>query len=191
MRHTAAFGLILTSLIGVAFFVIDARATAPRPPSPETVLATSTRSATADFSAPAPTLPARTVHTAAVASAREVQTEAVPVAATTTTVPASAAAQAVAHLTVAASTTRSFELPIEGGTSLADAMTALAKHSDFSFRSHESSGMGMFIDSIEGLSNADGYYWILWINGAKAGVGASSLVLHPGDEVGWRYEKGY
>ena len=63
--------------------------------------------------------------------------------------------------------------------------------SGLTFMSHEYPGMGTFIDSIQGVANADGYYWILYHNGSKSSVGASSIVLHQGDSAEWRYEKGY
>ncbi len=59
------------------------------------------------------------------------------------------------------------------------------------FTMREYSGMGAFVESIGGTKNADGFYWILLVNGAKAATGASSILVHEGDHFRWTYEQGY
>lgn len=59
------------------------------------------------------------------------------------------------------------------------------------FTMREYSGMGAFVESIGGVQSADGYYWILWVNDAKAAMGASSIIVHEGDHFRWAYEHGY
>ncbi|MEN9413184.1 MAG: hypothetical protein RLZZ342_271 [Candidatus Parcubacteria bacterium] len=94
-------------------------------------------------------------------------------------------------LLVSGTSTARYEFTVATNTTLATAMHSLASTTAFRFTAREYSGMGMFVDSIHGVRNANGLYWILRINGKKSDVGASSLVLRSGDTVEWRYEKGY
>ena len=72
-----------------------------------------------------------------------------------------------------------------------DAMNELASSSDFKFTSKEFSGMGTFVESINGKAGADGFYWILYINGTPSQTGASQTIVNSSDIVEWKYEKGY
>ena len=72
-----------------------------------------------------------------------------------------------------------------------ETMYALAAEDTLSFSGHDFPGLGFFVEEINGRKNADGYYWILLINGEKSGLGASSAEVWPGDVVEWRYEEGY
>ncbi len=53
------------------------------------------------------------------------------------------------------------------------------------------SGLGFFVDEINGLKEGNGYSWIYYINGKKATVGVSSCKLQNGDLINWVYEKNY
>ena len=53
------------------------------------------------------------------------------------------------------------------------------------------SGLGFFVDSINGIKSGNGYSWIYYINGKKATVGVSTYKLQEGDLIEWRYEKNY
>ena len=72
-----------------------------------------------------------------------------------------------------------------------DAMNELASSSDFKFTSKEFSGMGAFVESINGKPNANGFYWILRVNGKESQKGISQTFISQGDTVEWKYEKGY
>lgn len=49
---------------------------------------------------------------------------------------------------------------------------------------------GNYITSIEGFeSGADDKYWVYYINGNSAVVGASDYVLQPGDVIQWKFEE--
>ncbi|MDO8521822.1 MAG: DUF4430 domain-containing protein, partial [bacterium] len=72
-----------------------------------------------------------------------------------------------------------------------DAMNILASSSSFRFTSKDFSGMGAFVESINGKQNSNNLYWILYINGKSSDVGASQTTVHSGDTIEWRYEKGY
>lgn len=84
-----------------------------------------------------------------------------------------------------------YQIPITIQTSVFNAMRALASTTAFNFSSREFSGMGEFVESINGKKNADGYYWILYVNGAASQTGASQTAVSPKDTVEWRFEKGY
>ena len=47
---------------------------------------------------------------------------------------------------------------------------------------------GAFIKEIDGVSNSDGIYWILYHNGERSEEGATSLKLQEGDTITWKYE---
>jgi hypothetical protein len=101
------------------------------------------------------------------------------------------APRATATMLVTGTSTTRFELSVGTSTRLIAAMQHLASTSPFRFSMHEYQGMGAFVDSIQGTRNAQGNYWILWVNGKKSGVGASSVLLRPKDTIEWKYEKGY
>lgn len=48
--------------------------------------------------------------------------------------------------------------------------------------------LGSFLESIDGLKNQNGFYWMLYINGSSASVGMSHAQVVPGDRIEWRYE---
>jgi len=77
------------------------------------------------------------------------------------------------------------------GATVLDAMRTLASTTNFAFTGRESSGLGFFVDSINGKSSAGGSYWFLYVNGKSSDTGASATALHAGDTVEWRYEKNY
>ncbi len=70
-----------------------------------------------------------------------------------------------------------------------DAMTALASTTDFRFKGEYFSGLGYFIEEINGKPNQNGYYWTLYVNGKYSNIGASQYALRDKDEVEWKYEK--
>lgn len=182
MRHTQALGLILVSLFGIGTFMLLApRQQVSSDTSVASVASPNPAPDSAALPAPAPRAeqPATPqAHTVTLPSQLSV------VASTTET------ATPLAHLTISHSGTAVYPIEAADGTTLIDAMRTLTA-SGLTFMSHEYPGMGTFIDSIQGVANADGYYWILYHNGSKSSVGASSIVLHQGDSAEWRYEKGY
>ncbi len=68
-----------------------------------------------------------------------------------------------------------------------EAMTILSKTTPFTFTAKEYSGLGYFIEAINGVKNAGGYYWTLYMNGKYSTVGASDLKLSAGDHIEWKY----
>lgn len=47
---------------------------------------------------------------------------------------------------------------------------------------------GDLVEVIDGVSGGDGKYWIYYVNGKSAKVGASQYVLKTGDKILWRLE---
>ena len=84
--------------------------------------------------------------------------------------------------------TSSHETSWHEGMTVIDAMKALKNAGMLSFNSKEFLGLGLFVEEISGKKNADGFYWILYINGEKAGMGASQTILAPDDMIEWKYE---
>lgn len=198
MNQKAAFGLILFSITGIVFFLAVAHGPAAAPIATD-VPPTTTNTVTATDTSPTEASH-RTSASAALAT-RLAETPAEPISESkipdesrtenaTTSVATTGTPAALAQLTIVASGTSTYPIAAPGGTTLIEAMYLLEKDG-FAFTSHEYSGMGAFIDSIQGVRNADGYYWILSVNGSKSSLGASSIVLHQDDRIEWRYEKGY
>lgn len=84
-----------------------------------------------------------------------------------------------------------YSAAVSSGTSVLNAMRALASTTDFIFSGKEYPSLGFFVESINGKKNSDGYYWILYVNDKESPKGVSETFLNPGDSVLWKYEKGY
>lgn len=48
--------------------------------------------------------------------------------------------------------------------------------------------LGSFVESIGGLKNEGGSYWMLYINGTFSSTGVSQTKVEQGDHIEWRYE---
>jgi len=71
-------------------------------------------------------------------------------------------------------------------------MMNLARHEHLlTFKEKEYSGMGFFIQEINGIANDSkaGRYWIYYINGKKASVGVSTYEVKLNDNINWHYEQ--
>lgn len=86
---------------------------------------------------------------------------------------------------------KSFDLPFLKGETILDAMTTVMNEDVFTFSGKDFSGIGFFIDSINGKKAEQGKSYILWINGKKAEVGVSGYQLVAGDVISWTYEDNY
>ncbi len=85
---------------------------------------------------------------------------------------------------------KTYSVTVRPGETVIDAMRVLESAGTFSFTGRDYPGMGVFIDSINGVKNANGKYWILYVNGIPATAGASAVAVSAGDIVEWKYEKG-
>lgn len=86
---------------------------------------------------------------------------------------------------------KKYTLSYTKNTSVFKFMTALEKNG-FSFASRNyGADLGYFITQIHGKKNDDipGYYWIYYINDAKATIGVSNYILKPHDIIEWKYEE--
>ncbi len=80
-----------------------------------------------------------------------------------------------------------YDISAPKGATVYGAMAKLASSTSFSFGARYYSGLGYFIDSINGIKNANGNYWTLYVNGTYATVGASAYLLSANDSVEWKY----
>mgnify|MGYP003394596286 CR=1 FL=1 len=85
-----------------------------------------------------------------------------------------------------------YSLSVKPGATVYDAMSSLALSSQkpFLFESKLYSGMGYFIEEINGIKNdtAKSIYWIYYINGEPAKIGVSNYIIKPNDIITWKYE---
>lgn len=72
-----------------------------------------------------------------------------------------------------------------------ETMRAAASSGVLTFAGRDYPGMGFFVDAINGVKNAGGKYWILYINGVSATAGVSAARVRTGDVIEWKYEKSY
>ena len=84
----------------------------------------------------------------------------------------------------------SYEVTIPQGSSVYDIMEA-AQEQGFSFEGREFSGIGFFVDEVEGKRQnpKDRMYWIYYVNGKKAQVGVSLYIIEDNDVITFRYEE--
>ncbi len=94
------------------------------------------------------------------------------------------------RLQVNGSTWTFTNVPIGNGTTVYGVLLNLSNWFGFELRVKWYS-LGPFIDGIAGVNSdpARGLYWIYYVNGEYAEVGAGAYVLNGGETVLWRYEK--
>jgi hypothetical protein len=63
------------------------------------------------------------------------------------------------------------------------------KENKFNFKYEDNSNLGVFVTEINGIKGTPGKYWIYYINGESASVGASIYKIKNGDIISWKYEK--
>jgi len=86
---------------------------------------------------------------------------------------------------------RKYEIAVPENSTVFDLMSALKQRGDFDFKGKNSTGLGFFVEEINGLKNnpSDNTYWIYYVNGKAANVGISNYILKPNDVITWKYEK--
>ena len=57
----------------------------------------------------------------------------------------------------------------------------------FTVETKEFSGLGEYVNAINGLTADAGHYWSFYVNGASADVGASAYTAKAGDQLEFRY----
>lgn len=83
----------------------------------------------------------------------------------------------------------SYKSTIENDTSVYDFMQKIKDKGEITFEEKNYTGMGKFIDEINGIRGNGEKYWIYYVNDTKAKIGISNYKINPGDVVSWRYEK--
>ena len=78
---------------------------------------------------------------------------------------------------------------VKDGESVYDFMDRLRSEGKVSFKEKNYSGIGKFIEEINGVRGENGKYWIYYVNGKKMSLGVSSVKIKTGDVVSWKYEK--
>ena len=66
-------------------------------------------------------------------------------------------------------------------------MTQLQNESKITFKTETYTGMGEFVEEINGVKNGN-KNWIYYVNNKKAEIGVSNYKINPGDIVSWKYE---
>ena len=166
--------LILIALVLVAFVagIFVFRPAAEVPIVPEPVTATTTDQAESTTETPAPV--------------------ADPIFATakTETVVALKAVEAPKTATLMVEGA-SFAIRSPEGATLEQAMADLKAGGVLSYKLRNYTGLGAFVEEIQGKANTSEYCWILYVNGKKSATGISQTRISSGDVIEWKYEHKY
>lgn len=82
-----------------------------------------------------------------------------------------------------------YESNTTGVTNVYELMEKLQKEGAINFKDKTYSGMGKFIEEINGIQNSGEKNWIYYVNNKKANIGISNYKIKTGDIVSWKYEK--
>ncbi|HNW71761.1 MAG TPA: DUF4430 domain-containing protein [Candidatus Paceibacterota bacterium] len=78
---------------------------------------------------------------------------------------------------------------IKNGESIYSFMNSLREKEKITFIEKNYSGMGAFVEEINGIKNNGEKNWIYYVNGKKANIGISNYKINSGDTVSWVYEE--
>ena len=88
---------------------------------------------------------------------------------------------------------KKYEEELEEGSTVFDLMNKIQNENigddSFNFKYKEYTGLGIFINEINGLKGGGDGYWIYSVNGKEATVGVSNYKINNGDIISWKYEK--
>lgn len=87
--------------------------------------------------------------------------------------------------------TSTYSLPLSTNETVENLMQYAASTTNFRYTGKEYPSMGLFVESINGRKNTGGMGWFLYVNGTSSELGASSVIVHPGDTIEWRYEQNH
>jgi hypothetical protein len=83
---------------------------------------------------------------------------------------------------------RTFQIVPTGNSTAFSLLEELAKRENFKVESKVYEGMGVFVESIDGIKNgADNKYWQYWVNSELPMVAADKKEIKKGDKVEWRF----
>ena len=88
-------------------------------------------------------------------------------------------------------TKKTYSMEVPAGSTVYDLLKEASSKHNFSLDASNDSSYGAFIEEIGGVRNDPkaGKYWLYYLNGKLANLGASSQKLSAGDKVLWKYEK--
>lgn len=83
------------------------------------------------------------------------------------------------------------EISIPEQSTVYNLMISLKQRGDLDFKGKDSSGLGFFVEEINGIKNniKENTFWIYYVNGKTANVGVSYYILKTNDIINWKYEK--
>lgn len=84
---------------------------------------------------------------------------------------------------------REFNITITEGATVYDMLSLIGQKENINFVFKNFSGLGFYVDSIDGVKSGSGKFWIYYINGKKAETGISNYKLKAGDRVLWQLEE--
>lgn len=84
-----------------------------------------------------------------------------------------------------------YESVISGEISIYDFMNDFRRKGVIDFTEKDYTGMGKFVESINGIKRDRNHSWIFYVNNKKSGLGVSNYKIKSGDVVSWKYEKNY
>ncbi|MCX6764707.1 MAG: DUF4430 domain-containing protein [Candidatus Nealsonbacteria bacterium] len=86
---------------------------------------------------------------------------------------------------------KKYEISVPEKSTVYELMDLLKARGDFSFQGKDFSGLGFFVEEINGIKNnpSGKTYWIYYVNDKSAQVGISNYTLKPNDVINWKYEK--
>ena len=82
-----------------------------------------------------------------------------------------------------------YESNISGQKTVSDFMDKLKEEGRIDFKEKNYTGMGKFIEEINGIKNSGEKNWIYYVNDKKSNIGISNYKINQGDIVSWKYEK--
>lgn len=80
---------------------------------------------------------------------------------------------------------KSYPVKIQEKSSVYEAMKNI-KDDTFSFNGIKHSGLGYFVNEINGVKGESGKYWFYYVNGEEASIGISNYILKDGDIISWK-----
>lgn len=86
---------------------------------------------------------------------------------------------------------RTYDLQFREGETLYQAMRRLETTSGLTIQGKNFSGIGFFIDELNGIKNGGGKYWVYSVNGVKATLGVEGYRPKPGERIVWTFEESY
>ncbi|NVN96774.1 DUF4430 domain-containing protein [Candidatus Nomurabacteria bacterium] len=85
---------------------------------------------------------------------------------------------------------KKYEGEFKDGATVFEVMQKLKEeNNEFDFKYTEHTGLGIFIDEMNGKKGGRDGYWIYYVNGKEASIGISNYKIKNGDIISWKYEK--